>query len=456
MKNMSVFTESKALRLAETSNPAYMTLEMVVTNDQVNLNGDRITKEALEANAETLVDMPVQVDRDRLEKGLYSSLTHKASKEGLKTESVGVVTKVWLETDEETDVTTMYASAKIWKRYVATCEAIAELYEDDNLKFSWELVSTDYVKAEDGTREHNDFYFMGHCIVSMPSYPVAKAQLLVAELTKGSDEQSEVNGLEEYLIAGMSASMLRGKVDSKLMGGWVTEIFVEEGKVIVRDWTEDKTFLMSYTLDGEDVTLLPEKVEVALTWTPVDQVQESDLRIAELEKENEELKAQLAESVKAEEPKEECACEGECQCEKAEVKEEVKAESDDKVIAYAEAIATLTETVATLQSHIAELEPYRLEAVRLAEEKAQAEIEAKKAELKVMTEKVVAELTAEMLDAIEAQDEKTLKLLIADYAIANVKGSDSIVAEKQEDVVIATATKDEEYAVKKDKTIRLY
>jgi hypothetical protein len=259
-----------------------------------------------------------------------------------------------------------------------------------------------------------------------------------------------VNGLEEYLIAGMSASMLRNKIDAKLSNGYISELFVEENKVVVRDWNANKMYEMSYTIDGEEITLSTEKTEVALIWKPIDQVQESDLRIAELEKENEELKAQLAETEKIEESIVEDKVE-------VEVEAEVKSESSDKVIAYAEAIATLTETVATLKSHIAELEPYRLEAVRVAEEKAKAEIEARKAELKLMAEKVVKEeLTAEMNDAIESQDENSLKLLIADFVIANVKPSESIVEEKQEDVVIASSTKDEEYIVQKEQKIRLF
>jgi hypothetical protein len=368
MNNMSVFTESKALRLASGSNPAYMVIDFVVCNDQINLNGERLLKEGLELNAESLVDMPIQVDRYRLEKGLYSSLTHRAEKDGLKTDSVGVITKVWLETDDN-DVTTMYASAKIWKRYKATCEALEEMYAEDNLKFSWELVSKDWINAEDGTREHSDFYFMGHCIVSMPSYPIAKAQLLVAELEQNSENKSEVSELEDILK--------------------------EEVEVIAEAVVEDE--VVSETVEDEPV------VEAEVEPEPVEAEKSDD--------------------------------------------------KEDKMVAYAEAIATLTQTVATLQAQVLELEPYRLEAVRLAEEKALAETEAKKAELKVMAERVVGELTAEMNDAIEAKDEKALKLLIADFAIANVKESTSVVAEKIEDVVIAS--KDEEYVVEKPRQIKL-
>ena len=377
MNNMSVFTESKALRLANTSNPAYMIIDFIVANSEVNLNGEILTKEGLELNAESLVDMPIQVDRYRLEKGLYSSLTHRAEKDGLKTDSVGVITKVWLETDDN-DVTTMYASAKIWKRYKATCEALVELYAEDNLKFSWELVSTNWITAEDGTRQHSDFYFMGHCIVSMPSYPIAKAQLLVAELEQNSEQQSEVTGLEDNLVVELKEEEL--------------EVTAEKVDEVVSETEE----------------------EVVEAEKPVEEAEVFEDKVVEAEKVD---------------------------------------DKEDKMIAYADAIATLTQTVATLQAQISELEPYRLEAVRLAEEKALAETEARKAELKVMAERVVGELTAEMNEAIESQDEKALKLLIADFAIANVKESTSVVAEKIEDVIIAT--KDEEYNVTVQRKIQL-
>jgi hypothetical protein len=377
MNNMSVFTESKALRLANTSNPAYMVIDFIVCSDEINLNGEKLTKEGLELNAESLVDMPIQVDRYRLEKGLYSSLTHRAEKDGLKTDSVGVITKVWLETNDN-DVTTMYASAKIWKRYKATCEALVELYAEDNLKFSWELVSTNWIIAEDGTRQHSDFYFMGHCIVSMPSYPIAKAQLLVAELEQNSEQQSEVTGLEDNLVVELKEEELE-----------VTAETVDE--------------VVSETVE-----------EVVEAEKPVEEAEVVEDKVVEAEKVD---------------------------------------DKEDKMIAYADAIATLTQTVATLQAQISELEPYRLEAVRLAEEKALAETEARKAELKVMAERVVGELTAEMNEAIESQDEKALKLLIADFAIANVKESTSVVAEKIEDVIIAT--KDEEYNVTVQRKIQL-
>jgi hypothetical protein len=377
MNNMSVFTESKALRLANTSNPAYMVIDFIVCSDEINLNGEKLTKEGLELNAESLVDMPIQVDRYRLEKGLYSSLTHRAEKDGLKTDSVGVITKVWLETNDN-DVTTMYASAKIWKRYKATCEALVELYAEDNLKFSWELVSTNWITAEDGTRQHSDFYFMGHCIVSMPSYPIAKAQLLVAELEQNSEQQSEVTGLEDNLVVELKEEEL--------------EVTAEKVDEVVSETEE----------------------EVVEAEKPVEEAEVVEDKVVEAEKVD---------------------------------------DKEDKMIAYADAIATLTQTVATLQAQISELEPYRLEAVRLAEEKAFAETEARKAELKVMAERVVGELTAEMNEAIESQDEKALKLLIADFAIANVKESTSVVAEKIEDVIIAT--KDEEYNVTVQRKIQL-
>ena len=428
-----------------------MRLDMIVCNDEPNLNGEVLTKEFLENYSETLIGMPIQVGRMRLEKGLYSSLTHRAENGELKTDSIGAVDKVWLETDEDTNTTTMYASAKIWKRYSAVCDAIKELYEDGDLKFSWEVIVDDG-EEKDGINYWKSGEWMAHTIVSFPSYPIAKAQLLVAELKENSKAtKKEVNNLENMLIAGMSQNMLREKISAKLdYSQWTVETFMDDNKAVIRDWDEGKYYIVEFSVNGDEVEVMKDsKTEGALIWVPADQVSETDLRVAELEAELQSLKA---------EKDDKCAEEDELDNEddKKEDDEEDKDE-DEKLIKYAEAIAMLTKTVQSLESKVEELEPYRLEVQRLAEEKAMAELQSVKDGLTATAKSIVGEneLTAEMASAIENADEKALKVAIAEYVIANVVTTESTikVAEKTENVIISTS--DSDYTIEKSKKFEL-
>lgn len=434
------YSDSKIISLSESTDKRALILEMIVTNTNPNLNGDVTTKEFIINNYETLLNMPIQVDRFRLENGFYSSLTHRAESDGLKTDSVGVIYEAYYTEDDEE--TTLYAKAKIWKRYSATCDAIKELHENGQLKFSWEIVAEEYENIDD-LNYIKDGYWIGHCIVSNPSYPIAKSTMLVAEL-KELNLEKEVKDLDEILIAGMSMDMLRGKISAKLeYSQWTVEMFMGDSKAVIRDWDEDKYYIVEFSVNGEEVDVnLEGKVEGALVWTAKDSVSETDLRIAELEKEKEELNAKLAELEKVEE--------------EPVVEEPVvePAVEDDKVEKYAEAIATLNETVKQLKAQVEELEPYRLEAQRLAEEKALAELNALKDSLKGTAQSVVGEgneLTAEMASAIEDADEKALKVAIAEFVIANVKVVESSVKVAEVEPKVEVGTEDEDYSIKKYK-----
>lgn len=436
--NKLSFESGKVLRLADTSNPAYMTLEMVICNDLPNLNSEGVTKEFITSNHQTLVDMPIQVDRFRIENGMYSSLTHRYEKGELKTDSIGVITKTWYETDEETDVTTLYASAKIWRRYPKTCEAIEELYEQDNLKFSWELIGTEVDESYTNAEMYSDGYWVGHAIVSNPSYPIAKSTMLVAELNE-LNLKEEVEELKEILIAGMSIDMLRDKLSKALnYDMYIQQMFLDDNKVVVRDWEDRKNYIIEFSIEGEEVVVDKEnKVEAVVVVKPVGETSSEDLRIAELESELEELKAEIA---KAEE-------EPQVETEEVETAEEEEKEEID----YAEIIAELTKKIEIL-------EPLAKEAERLAEEKAKTELAEFKGKLKSKAEKVLAEgdeLNEAMLAAIEDADEKALKVAIGEYAIELAqkvlsKESEIAVAETQ-DVVIGVADSDYNVDEKKSK-----
>ena len=443
----------KVVKLANTSDKRAMILDMVVCDSLPNINKDQITAESIKANIETLLDMPLQVDKFRLENGLYSSLTHRAEKGELKTDSIGTIYKVWHEEDEETGVVTAFASAKVWKRYPKTCEAIVELHEQGNLKFSWELLAEKMEKI-DGINVISEHTWVGNCIVSNPSYPIAKSTLLVAEL-KEMNLEEEVKSLDEFLIAGMSEDMLRTKINAKLgYDKYVTQTFIGDNKVIVREWSEDEYYIVEFTVSGDEVeVMMDSKVKGALVWKSIDEISELDLRVAELETANVELQAKVDELTSEKEVDESVEAE---KCEDDEMKAEEESTTtvaeEDVVVKYAETITTLAETVKVLESKIAELEPYRLEALKLAEEKALAELAERKEVLTQMAKSVLAEaeeMTEQMSLAVENMDERELKIAIAEYTIEKYKSitheSKSIVAEVKDKDVIIGATDGSDY-----------
>jgi len=460
------YSDSKIISLSESKDKRALILEMIVTNTEPNLNGDKTSKDFIIKNHQTLVDMPIQVDRFRLESGLYSSLTHRSENDGLKTDSVGVIYEAYYVEDEDDEVTTLYAKAKIWKRYSATCDAIKELHDNGQLKFSWEIV-VEEAENVDGINTIEDGYWIGHCIVSNPSYPIAKSTMLVAEL-KGLNLEKEVKDLDNILIAGMSQSMLREKISAKLeYSQWTVETFMDDNKAVIRDWEENKYYIVEFSVNGEEVEVNEEmKMEGALIWKPVDEVAETDLRVAELEKEKEELISKIAELETVEEVVEDVVDEAVVESTEeivAEVSDEdevkeVVADESDKIVEYAEVIAKLSETVKTLESKVEELEPYRLEAEKLAEEKVLAELNAVKESLKSTAQSIVGEgneITAEMASAVEEADEKALKVAIAEFVIANVSVVESTIKVAELEPKVIVGTEDEDYSIK-DKDIELY
>ena len=179
--NKKIQLTSKVLRISEVDS-RYIELEMMVSNTEPNLNGVVTTAEFLRSKGDTLVDMPLVVDRSMLEAGLTGSLTHKFDGENLNTDVIGVFKEVFLKsTIEDPDSITMEAKAIVYKRFPETVNAIKQLFEDDDLKFSWELVATD-VEEEDGIAYVKNGLFEGHCVVSNPAYgSECKATQLVAE-----------------------------------------------------------------------------------------------------------------------------------------------------------------------------------------------------------------------------------------------------------------------------------
>ena len=82
-------------------------------------------------------------------------------------------------------------NARIMKRYKAVCSAVAKLFAEGRLKFSFEIACSDYEELEDGTMvidasENN--YLEGAAIVTFPACEDAVAMELVAECLREEGE----------------------------------------------------------------------------------------------------------------------------------------------------------------------------------------------------------------------------------------------------------------------------
>jgi hypothetical protein len=90
------------------------------------------------------------------------------------------------EVNENGEVVELIGTARIPKRFYFTCEALKELYEEGNLKFSYEIAVGEY-SVSDGVKyvdKSDKNSLIGMCVVSTPAVPKAKATMLSAEIEK--------------------------------------------------------------------------------------------------------------------------------------------------------------------------------------------------------------------------------------------------------------------------------
>lgn len=436
----------KNIELAEEQNDVYMTLTMPVATTRTNLNGLKFTADFFDKGKNTLVDMPLLVNRELLESGETDKLTHEFDGQNFNTDVIGVIYKTWIaDYDDSSDIKVLMASSKVYKRFGATCNAIKDLYESGELEFSMELLATEIIQYAD-RKEVIDGTFIGHTVVSNGAERACSTnQLLVAEaLVKDLEaislkEKGGIDLAKEKKIenAGMSVNLIYSKINEQLgYDLWVSDLFLEDSKVVVRNWAEKTYEIMTFTIDGEEVNVDLESGEKGnLVWKSEDEVSDNDLKIAELEKANVELleqvtnleSAQIVEPVVAEPSQ-----------------NEPDDEPDDKQVEYAEKINELSEIVKDLTAEIEGLKPFKADFETLQAEKQAEELEVLKSTLTATAKLVIGEdgeLTEDMTKAIKNANEKELKIAIADYHLGNLP-EETIDDDKDEDEVITSSDGD--------------
>lgn len=190
------------------SSDLYMTVKATLfTIPEANLNGVRCTAEFLEEiveNQDKYVGLPLCADVRNLELGQYQKLGHcyNPTTGKFSTSIIGSFYKFEKEATE--NGTALIGYARVMKRNKAVCAALAELFAEGALKFSFEISCGEYRKLDDGTIEigRSDSNFIeGMCVVSFPACPQAVAMQLVAELAGSLEKEADdmPNELEKVL-----------------------------------------------------------------------------------------------------------------------------------------------------------------------------------------------------------------------------------------------------------------
>ena len=105
--------------------------------------------------------------------------------------------------DAEDGTGSLVFTARIMKRYTKVCNALAQLFSEGKLKFSFEVACGEYTTAEDGTiiiDADTSNYLEGAAVVTFPACEEAVALELVAECLNERGEKN-MNGETEIKTA---------------------------------------------------------------------------------------------------------------------------------------------------------------------------------------------------------------------------------------------------------------
>ena len=186
----------------------FMTVKArILETPKANLNGAAVTPAFVDdiiANEERYVGLPLYADVRALKDGRYNRLGHLYDSKTGEFHSTQIGSFYQFEKEEFDEGAYLVGYARIPKRDKKISKAIAELFADGALKFSFEIACGDYEELEDGTflidaSENN--HLEGTAIVTFPACEDAVALEFVAQreaddTERGEKEMAEVEKLE--------------------------------------------------------------------------------------------------------------------------------------------------------------------------------------------------------------------------------------------------------------------
>lgn len=482
--------QAKILEIADT-NSIYMTMKTVMVSNQVNYNKAQFLDEFIYGvieNSEKYIGIPFQVNRVKLENGIYSSLTHELDTDGnLKTDTIGSF--VGFEKEEIDGANCLVGTTRIFKRYPKTCNAILDLYEDGLLETSVEVLVGKYENTEDGIRQigYENNELIGHCLVTNGAEKLAKPSLLIAQaLTedlKGGEnvDQKEFNkGFEiKYQMETASIKLsdiansiynllnpINAKSNYREYNYYIKTIYNDY--VIVEDWDDYETcFRIPYRIENDTVVLAEKDKWIQGTYgfipngVDIDAlIAEKEQQLLELSNKIDSLKESHKEELETMSKQTEVTVE-ELQAQLTELSsknEELSAkvaELSDLVVSQKEEISSITEAKQELASKVEELTPFK-------EQVEKAEKDAKVAELSSKYSKLLSEETMKServqiaiaeLNTVELAEivvEETLKEKeLASKQVEVVEDNVVVTASRNEDL-LPTSNRDKWYSTKSE------
>jgi len=186
----------------------FMSVKMrILETPKANLNGVKVTEAFIDeiiADEERYVGLPLYADTKSLTSGKYSNLGHMYNAKTGEFYSTQIGSFYQFEKETFDGGAYLVGYARIPKRNKKLSKAIAELFADGALKFSFEIACSDYSEDEDGTfvidaSENN--YLEGTAIVTFPACEDAVALEFVAQreaedTERGETEMADVEKLE--------------------------------------------------------------------------------------------------------------------------------------------------------------------------------------------------------------------------------------------------------------------
>lgn len=186
----------------------FMSVKMrILETPKANLNGVKVTEAFIDeiiADEERYVGLPLYADIKSLTSGKYSNLGHMYNAKTGEFYSTQIGSFYQFEKEEFEGGAYLVGYARIPKRNMKLSKAIAELFAEGALKFSFEIACSDYTEDEDGmlvidASENN--YLEGTAIVTFPACEDAVALEFVAEnnaddTERGETEMADVEKLE--------------------------------------------------------------------------------------------------------------------------------------------------------------------------------------------------------------------------------------------------------------------
>jgi len=282
----------------------------ILETTKANLNGCRVTNDFVDniiSNKERYVGLPLYADKKALVNGNYNRLGHLYDSRTGEFHSTQIGSFYDFEKEDFENGAYLVGYARIPKRDKEISKAIAELFADGALKFSFEIACGEYSELEDGTIEidaSENNYLEGTAIVTFPACEDAVALEFVAQRSddtrKGDEEMAEENIVAEETNVEAATPQVAECDEKEKTDEEVSEVTesVETAQVYVTETHEERNAIHAY--DTETGKEVHEEINVSTTvCEPVDgNIVEADdgVHIAETDEEVAEQVAEVVEN----------------------------------------------------------------------------------------------------------------------------------------------------------------